>query len=164
MNDANYHRKQGFSLIEIMVVIAIIAILATLAMPSQLGRVTQKRVIETLELVEPYKANISAYYHTHSGEFPANNEDAGLPEPRHIIGNYLQKMEVREGVMHLYLGQNLPQNLHNKIISIQPIFVKESPNSPISWICGLNKTPAGLQAAGLNLTDVDKVFLPGRCR
>ena len=154
----------GFSLLEIMIVIAIIAIIATLAIPSQTGAITQKRIIESIELVEPYKAQILAYYRSHAGEFPDNNEDAGLPVADKIIGNYIEKMEIREGVMHLYLGQKMPKKLHHKILSIRPVFVKDSPNSPVSWVCGLNETPDGMTAAGTNLTNIAALFLPGRCR
>ena len=154
----------GFSLLELMVVIAIIAILAMLAIPSNIGEITQKRIIETLDLVEPYKTNIVNHYKFNSGNFPENNDDAGIPEAHQIMGNYLRKMEVRDGAMHLTLGQKLPEKLHNKIITIRPVFVKDSPNSPVSWICGNNKVPTGMTASGVNLTDVEPLFLPGRCR
>ena len=155
---------RGFTLLEVMIVLAIVAILATLAIPSQMGAITQKRVKETTQLVEPYKVSIAKYFHTHSGQFPEDNIAAGLPEPDKIMGNYLRKMELRDGVMHLYFGQKMPKKLHHKIISIRPVFVKNSPNSPISWICGNNKIPDGMQAAGTNLTDLDALFLPGSCR
>ncbi|MFT5609745.1 MAG: type II secretory pathway pseudopilin PulG [Polaribacter sp.] len=69
-------------------VIAIIAILASLAIASQMGAVTQKRVIETLELVEPYKLKVAVYFSTHNGTFPTHNEVIGLPAANKIIGNY----------------------------------------------------------------------------
>ena len=147
-----------------MIVIALIAVLAALAIPSQTGAITQRRLIETIELVEPYKPVIIGYYRSHAGDFPANNEEAGLPAANKIIGNYLEKMVVRDGVMHLYMGQKLPQKLHHKILSIRPVLVKDSPDSPVSWICGLNEVPAGMTAAGTNLTDMEPLFLPGRCR
>ena len=145
-------------------VIAIIAILATLALPSQFGQITQKRLIENIDLVERYKAPIEQYYYTHGGNFPEDNAAAGLPDPNQIIGNYLEKMEVRDGVMHLYLGQKLPEKLRNNILSIRPVYVEDSINSPVSWICGYNSIPNGMVAAGTNLTDIEKLFLPGRCR
>ena len=156
--------QAGFTLLEVMIVIAIIAILATIALPSQSGAITQRRVVESLELIERYKLPIEAYYLIHSGEFPANNEEAGLPEADKIIGNYLEKLEVSDGVLHLYLGQKLPTKLHHKIVSVRPIFVKDSPNSPVSWICGDTEVPLGMTAAGTDLTDLDIGFLPGRCR
>jgi type IV pilus assembly protein PilA len=42
--------------------------------------------------------------------------------------------------------------------------VKDSPTSPISWICGYSATPEGMMAVGDNLTNVDKKFLPLGCR
>ncbi|RBP48866.1 pilin [Arenicella xantha] len=160
------YRQQsvGFSLLELMVVIAIIAILATLAMPSNVGRITQKRMVETIELVEPYKAYVAASYLANSGTFPADNAAAGMPDPDKIKGNYLRKLEIRDGVMHLTLGQKLPASLHDKILSIRPVYVKDEPSAPISWICGNEKVPQGMFAAGTNLTDLDVSFLPGRCR
>ena len=161
-----HSKKQmvGFSLLELMVVVAIIAIIATLAMPSNIGRITQKRMVETIELVEPYKAFIAASYIGSSGTFPKDNAAAGMPEPDKIKGNYLRKLEVRNGVLHLTLGQKLPASLHDKILSIRPVYVKDEPLTPISWICGGAEVPSGMHAAGTDLTDLEQTFLPGRCR
>jgi type IV pilus assembly protein PilA len=155
---------QGFTLIEVMLVVAIIAILATLALPSRMGAITQQKVLESINLVEQYKPLIENYYRFNGGTFPTDNHALGIPEADKIIGNYLEKMEVRDGVMHLYLGNKLSAELQHKIVSIRPLFVENSINSPISWICGFNEVPGGMKAAGRNLTDLDRVFLPGRCR
>ncbi|NND83268.1 MAG: prepilin-type N-terminal cleavage/methylation domain-containing protein [Gammaproteobacteria bacterium] len=155
---------RGFSMLELVMVIAVIAIIASLAIPSQIGAVTQKRIIESLELLEPYKPQIEAYYFSHGGSFPKDNAEASLPEPDKLIGKYIRKVDLRDGVMHMYLGRDMPEALHNKIISIRPIFVKDSPQSPVSWVCGYDAIPDGLTGAGKNLTDIEKAHLPGRCR
>ena len=157
------HLIRGFSLIEIMVVIGIIAILLTLAIPSQTGRITQKRVAETRDLFESYKPKIIRYY-AETGEFPSDNAAILLPEPNKIIGNYLDKMEVNDGAMHLYFGQKFPTKLHGRILSIRPIYVEDSPGSPVSWICGNDKVPTGMTATDENLTDLEPLFLPINCR
>lgn len=156
--------ESAFSLIEIMVVIAVVAIIATIAMPSQVGRITQQRLVETLELVEPFKAYIESYYRSNGGEFPQDNAAAGMPDANKIKGNYLRKLEVRDGVLHLHLGQKLPTRLHEKIVSVRPVFVEGEPAVPLSWICGNNQLPSGMTSTGRNLTDLDLLFLPGRCR
>ncbi len=157
-------QQRGFSLLELMVVIGIIAILATLAIPSQAGRVTQERVVETLELIETYKGNVNTFYQLSGGEFPTDNEAAGMPEPEKIKGLYLRKLEVREGAIHLTLGQNLPKQLHNTIVSLRPVYVEDAVQTGLSWVCAGQKIPDGMQVAGSDLTNLDLQFLPGRCR
>ena len=146
-----------------MIVIAIIAIMATLAIPSQMGKINQQKVLESIELVEGYKEIIAKVYYT-TGEFPADNKEAGLPEPRKIIGNYLKSLTVKNGAMHLRLGQKTNKHLQEKTLSIRPVFVPNSRNSPVSWICGFDTVPDGMKVSGLNKTNVKRVNLPIRCR
>lgn len=152
----------GFTLLEVMITVAIIAILATIALPSQTGKFNQQKIVETLEIVERYKSDIEKTYRL-TGEFPLDNEAAGIPLSKKIIGNYLQGMLVENGAMHLSLGNKLPQ-LKGKIITVLPVYVADSPNSPISWICGFDQIPDGMIVAGVNRTNVEISTLPGRCR
>ena len=154
----------GFSLLELMVVVAIIAILALIAIPSQAGRVNQQRIVETLDLIEDYKNNINNFYQLSNGGFPDNNFEANIPDAEKIKGNYLRKLEVRGGALHLTLGQNLPKSLHNKIISLRPVYVEGVSQTKLSWVCAGARVPDGMRAAGVDLSNVDIRFLPGRCR
>jgi len=155
---------KGFTLLEIMIALSIVAILALAAIPSRTGPVTQKKIIESLDLVDSYRESIEIYYHLNAGNFPEDNAAAKIPEPNKILGNYLQRLEVRDGVMHLFLGQKMPPELHGKILSWRPVYVKDSPSTKLSWVCGVSEVPEGMTGAGRNLTDVPALFLPGRCR
>ena len=155
-------KKSGFTLIEIVVVIGIIAILALVAIPSQANRFNQKRIAETIELAENFKQTIQAFYQL-NGEFPADNEEAGMPAADKILGNYLEGIEVVDGAMHLQLGNKLTR-FSGQIVSIFPVFVEDSPASPISWVCGNGSTPEGMTIAGENKTSISIANLPLSCR
>ena len=158
----NVRKFSAYTLMEMVIVLAVIGVVVLMAMPSQLGKHTQLKIVENIELVEPYKANIEAFYRA-TGLFPEDNEQASIPLPEKIVGNYLTEMYVENGAMHLVLGQKL-NRLENQIITIFPVYVKDSLSSPITWICGYDEIPAGLLAAGENKTDVKKNNLPLRCR
>jgi type IV pilus assembly protein PilA len=156
-------RSRGFTFIEMLVVLAIIAVLSMLALPSNGGRAVQLMIVETLELVEPYKQKISVS-HALNGRFPADNKTVGMPEADKILGNYLAAAEVDDGAVHLRLGQKMPAALHGQLLSLRPVYVKDSLASPVSWVCGFDSVPEGMLAAGLNRTNVELKNLPLRCR
>ena len=162
MYKASQQKQLGFTLLEVMITIAIIAILAIIALPSQTGRFNQQKIVETLELVDRYKADIEKAYRA-TGKFPLDNDAAGIPSSKKVIGNYLAGMSVENGAMQLSLGNKLKQ-LDGKILTVYPVFVPDSLASPISWICGFDQMPDGVIAAGVNRTNVERQNLPGRCR
>jgi len=71
-------RQNGFTLIELMIVIAIISILATMAAPSYQDRIIRSQVQEALRLAEVAKTGIEEFY-TAKQRLPADNAEAGLP-------------------------------------------------------------------------------------
>lgn len=155
--------KAGFTLIEMLVVIAIIAILALIAMPNNYHRTVQLQVVESLDLIEDYKKYVEASYAL-SGVFPENNKAAGLPEPEEIKGNFLAALHVSNGVLNLEFGQKMNKQHHEKILSVRPIYVDSEALSPISWVCGFDPIPDGMEASAKNVTDLEIEFLPMRCR
>jgi len=156
-------RKRGFTLVEMLVVLAVIAILSLLALPSNSGRAVQLMIVETLELVEPYQQKIAERYSL-DGQFPVDNDTAKMPAAEKILGNYLMAAEVEGGAIHLRLGQKMPSVLHGELLSLRPVYVANSPASPVSWVCGFDALPAGMLAAGVNRTTVKLQNLPLRCR
>jgi len=154
---------RGFTLVEVLVVLAIVAMLMMAAIPSGGGKVDQAGINETLNLVKGYQLQIEQYYMFYQ-EFPADNEEAGLPEPTSIMGNYLQATHVEDGALHLELGNKIRPELQGKFVSIRPIFVPGEENAPVSWICGNDTVPPKMVAAGENRTDVESYRLPVSCR
>ncbi|HTF95660.1 MAG TPA: pilin [Cellvibrio sp.] len=156
-------RDRGFTLIEMMVVVAIIAIVALMAMPSPDPAIARKQVAESLELIEDYKKLVS-FYHKSTQVFLKNNQEAGIPAADKLLGNYVDRIDLLNGAFHIHFGNKAHADIKDKTLTIQPITVKGSPQSPISWICGKAAVPDGMQAAGENRTDIDIKSLPLNCR
>jgi type IV pilus assembly protein PilA len=156
-------KLHGFTLMEMMVVLAIICILAMFALPIPQDNVSRKQIVESVELIEGYKKQI-AFFYQNNLKFPVDNAEAEIPKANQLIGNFVTRIELKDGAFHLYLGNKIHTSLKDKILSVRPITVKDSPASPISWICGYSATPEGMIAVGDNLTNVDRKFLPLGCR
>jgi type IV pilus assembly protein PilA len=168
VNDTTAKKKylltplRGFTLIELMVAIAIIGILATLTIPSLYISRQRTAVAEVIRKTENIRDDITAYYKHHIA-FPSDNDEAGLPEPELLIGNRYTRMQIEGGAIHITLGNKIAKPLQGKIISLRPAVVTGSPSSPISWLCGTEQPVAGMEAAGVDKTDVEQTILPASC-
>ena len=155
--------NKGFTLIEMMVVVAVIAILALIAMPNNYNRTVQLQVVESLELVEMYKGYVERTYLL-TGSFPEDNEAAGAPLADQIKGNFLAALHIENGVINLEFGQKMHDQHHGKILSLRPVYVDIDTPTPVSWICGSDDIPEGMLAADRDGTTLELEFLPLRCR
>ncbi|HGH6919610.1 TPA: pilin, partial [Neisseria meningitidis] len=90
--------QKGFTLIELMIVIAIVGILAAVALPAYQDYTARAQVSEAILLAEGQKSAVTEYYLNH-GEWPANNSSAGVASASDIKGKYVQKVEVNNGVI-----------------------------------------------------------------
>lgn len=155
--------QKGFTLIELMVVVAIIGILASVALPSYQVYVQRSEVVEALSMAGTIRENVGNYY-VEKLAFPANNDTAGVPEPDKLIGNRITQVVVEQGAIHVTLGNKASKPLHGKVLTFRPAVVNGSPQSPISWLCGFDEPVEGMQAIGENKTNIEKDFLPAVCR
>ncbi|ENW1101535.1 pilin, partial [Neisseria gonorrhoeae] len=90
--------QKGFTLIELMIVIAIVGILAAVALPAYQDYTARAQVSEAILLAEGQKSAVTEYYLNH-GKWPENNTSAGVASASEIKGKYVQKVEVNNGVV-----------------------------------------------------------------
>lgn len=157
------NRNHGFTLIELMIVLSIIGILATMAVPSYQDRIIRTQVQEALLLSKVAEEEIQAFYKTR-GTLPKDNAAVGLPAPNLMIGNFVTGVEVKEGAVHVTLGNRVNKHILSKTISIRPAIVQQSTKVPIAWVRGLASAPSGMIARGENRTDLLPRHLPMDCR
>ena len=156
-------KNNGFTLIELMVVVSIIGILASVAMPQYQVYVHRSEVTEALGMAANIRENVTAYY-VETLEFPNNNKQAGIPDPDKLIANRITEVEVAGGAIHVTLGNKIAKPLQGKILTFRPATVDGSPKSPISWLCGYDEPVKGMSAVGANKTTLSDEYLPAACR
>jgi len=156
-------KQHGFTLIELMIVVAIIGILAGIAVPAYQDYTIRAQVVEAFSLASELKSSVQEYRKEH-GRMPATNEAAGVPAPQMLIGNYVKRIEVANGALHIEFGNLANANLAGSIVTLQPLVVTGSPASPMSWRCANRAIPEGMEAVGENRTTVDGKYLPSSCR
>jgi len=97
--------QKGFTLIELMIVVAIIAILAAIAISQYQDYVIRSQVSEGSSLADGVKTAM-ADYANYRGSFPGSNSSAGLASPGSIVGQFVSKVDVGlvKGVIRVYYG------------------------------------------------------------
>lgn len=123
--------QQGFTLIELMIVIAIIGILAAIAIPMYQDYTARAHVTEGLGLAASAKLAVSEVY-AETGKFPTNNTQAGLPRPNQIDGNYTASVEV-SGQGFINITYNDDSHVGGAMLRLTPA-VSEGSGS-IQWTC-----------------------------
>jgi type IV pilus assembly protein PilA len=157
------NRCKGFTLIELMVVVAIIAILALMLIPSYQDKLVRDQVVEALPLAEVAKTPIALSWAALQA-LPPDNAGAGLPTADRIVSNYISATTVQGGAIHLTFGNRAHAQIKGKVLTLRPAVVEDAPVVPVAWICGYAPVPDKMTAKGENRTNVPPIYLPFRCR
>lgn len=150
-------------MIEMLIVIAMIAVLGLIAVPALKENMLRRQVKEGLLLANVAKDGVQKNYGA-TGKMPANNADAGLPEPAKIIGNLVSEVNVAQGAVTVTFGNNAGKSLEGRKVTLRPAVVPNTPVVPIAWICHQVAVPKGMQVLGSDETDIEMSWLPAECR
>jgi type IV pilus assembly protein PilA len=91
-------KMRGFTLVELMVVLAVIGVLAAIALPAYADYTKRAYVVEGFALTSAVKAGVANYWAYH-GSYPADNAEAGLPNASSISGKAVSGVEIVAGVI-----------------------------------------------------------------
>jgi len=125
--------QKGFTLIELMIVVAIIGILAAIAIPAYSDYTIRAQVTEGLNLAGSVKAAVSETFSS-NGNWPATNTEAGLDAATNIKGKYVTSVSVGTGgLITITYGGQANAKIATKTLTLAPF---TSVNGDIAWQCG----------------------------
>ncbi len=139
-------KQQGFTLIELMIVVAIIGILAAIAIPAYQDYTIRAQVSEGLSLSAGAKAAVAEFYQD-QGAWPTDNGEAGLEASGNITGKYVTQVAVAGNVITVTYGNDANANIATDTLTMT---AADNAGS-VSWTCA--------NGAGL-----ENKWLPAACR
>jgi type IV pilus assembly protein PilA len=155
--------RKGFTLIEMLMVVAVIAILAMIAMPSYQGKIVRDQIVEGSALANLARGPIAAAWAANK-TLPVDNASIGLPAPDKIVSNLVRAVTVEDGAIHITYGNRANGQLKDKTLTLRPAVVEDAPVVPVAWVCGGASVPDKMVVKGENKTDIAKEYLPLNCR
>jgi len=156
-------RGRGFTLLELMIVLAVVAILAMIALPSYIERTVRQQIGEALPLADLAKPPVEAAWRAGT-PLPHDNTAAGLPPPEKIVNQVVQSVTLEDGAIQIHFGNRAQRSLQGKVLTVRPAGVADARVVPVTWLCGKAAAPAQMTAQGEDRTSVPVGMLPLRCR
>jgi type IV pilus assembly protein PilA len=141
-------QQKGFTLIELMIVVAIIGILAAIAIPAYQDYTIRAQVSEGMSLTSGVRTAVSEFLQT-TGEWPTDNIQAGVTPPTSITGNYVQQVVVQESLITATFSSTAPQRANARIDGDTLILSGQDMGGSVQWSC-----------AGT----IEPKYLPSTCR
>ena len=147
-------QQSGFSLIELMVVVAIIGVLAAIAIPQYQGYVARAQVAEGFACTASTKTAVSLYYNM-KGKFPSTNTEAGADS---CDGTYVESSAVgKDGVITIKFGNAAHEHITAKTFGLVPT----GGTGSIKWNCEAQTSDPKFLPNSCTIVDTGKCYKVG---
>jgi type IV pilus assembly protein PilA len=159
--------QKGFTLIELMIVVAIIGILAAIAIPAYQDYTIRSQVSEGLTLAGAAKAAVAESF-SQTGVAPANRQAAGMSNnAADTNGKYVSSVDVQGGTIVIIYGVDANAKIAGATNGTLGLVPYQTADASVAWRCGTANAPNGTGTTILGnvvATTVDVRYLPKACR
>ncbi|MCB1919461.1 MAG: pilin [Candidatus Competibacteraceae bacterium] len=137
--------QRGFTLIELMIVVAIIGILAAIAIPAYQDYTIRAQVTEAVNLADGLKTPVTDAYNDAGAWASAVSGQRGIPANTSVFGKYTNDVAVAAGVITATFGNDANAKIAAQTLTLTP----SDQGGSIGWTCA---------------SAIDPKYLPQACR